>query len=150
MSTAHKLEPQTLPFDCEHALHLYLLNNLESLEPGLTLYGKENLDGLQFKCLGKKLDLLAEDREGGLVAIEIKFNYGTPESLGQILGYLAVIRRLRRFAGRRLRGLLVCRKASEHLLLAAEDNGSVAVYEYTPGLRFLHALEALSPIHIPE
>ena len=150
MSHARQLVEQSQPFENEHELHLYLLNNLETIEPGLTLYGKENLDGLQFKCLGKKLDLLAEDREGGLVAIEIKFNYGTPESMGQILGYLAVIRRLRRFAGRRLRGLLVCRKASEHLLLAAEDIGYVAVYEYTPELRFLHALEALTPIQIPE
>lgn len=78
MKRPRAVEAQPTPFDCEHDLHLYLLNNLEAIEPGLTLYGKENLEGLQFKCLGKKLDLLAVDRDDGLLAIELKFNYGSP------------------------------------------------------------------------
>ena len=148
MKPTRSSEPTPQRFEREHDLHLFLLNNLEIIEPELRLYGRESLDGLQFKCLGKKLDLLTEDTEGGLLAIEVKFNYGTPEALGQLLGYMAVINRLKRFSGRLLRGMIVCRKASDHLMIAAEDLGSVTVCEYTEEPRIVHVLRATNPVRI--
>lgn len=148
MNTPHSSEAQQRRFDCEHELHLYLLNNLEAIEPGLKLYGRETMDGLEFKCLGKKLDLLTEDRDDGLLAIEVKFNHGRSDALGQLLGYIAVIRRMRRFAGRTIRGLIVCSRPSEHLLLAAEDAQCVAIYEFAQDGSLIHHLEAARPVRI--
>jgi RecB family endonuclease NucS len=136
-------------FECEHDLHIYLLHNLEAIEPGLRLYGRDTMDGLQFKCLGKKLDLLAEQANGDLLAIELKYGDGRSDNVGQLFAYMAVIRRLWRFAGRNLRGLLICRKATEHLLLAAEDLGCISVSEYTQEPRIEPVLIAHAPIQIP-
>lgn len=62
---------------------------------------------------------------------------------------MAVIVRLKRFSGRQLRGMIVCRKASDHLMIAAEDLGSVTVCEYTNEPKIVHVLRAHTPIHIP-
>lgn len=141
-------DPMAL-FANESDLHLFLLENLYILESELQLYGQAELEGLQFPCAGRRLDLLAEDKYSGLLAIEVKFGVGAPDALGQILGYMAAIRRMRRFAGRYLRGLVVCGKATEMLLHAAEDAGSVSVYEWTQEPRILRVLEAVDPVLIP-
>ena len=141
-------EAQETRFQCEGDLQLFLLNNLYVLEPELRLYGRTTLEGLEFPCAGKRLDLLAEDRYGGLLAIEVKFNEGKTESLGQLLGYMASIRRMKRFEGRYLRGLVVCRKATEPLVEAAQDLAFVSVYEYTNEPRIVRILEAQDAIHI--
>jgi RecB family endonuclease NucS len=135
-------------FECEGDLQLFLLNNLYILEPGLRLYGRASLEGFEFPCAGKRLDILAEDRYSGLLAIEVKLNEARAEALGQLLGYIASIRRMKRFEGRYLRGLLVCRKANETLVNAAQDLAFVSVYEYTDEPKIVRVLDAQDAVHI--
>lgn len=136
------------PFTGETHLHRFLANNLRLIERGLTIYNSAAGEGHQFACGSKRLDILAEDQYTGLLAIEVKFRHASTEALGQLLGYMASIRRNPRFFDRHLRGLVLCKRADDVLLQAAEDQGNVSVYEWTNVPSVNRVLESQSPLHI--
>jgi RecB family endonuclease NucS len=129
-------------FKTEKELQNFLTVHPDLLEYGLRIYGDGFPIGSEFWCGGSHLDILAEDRYGGLVAIEIKLKMGLPAALGQLLGYMASIRRMPRFYGRHLRGLIVCQDATDLLLTAAEDQRNISVYEWTNQLTINRILDA--------
>jgi endonuclease NucS-like protein len=75
-------------FAYERDLQNYLARNLHVLEPGLTVYEQEGLEGIQFDAGGRFIDILAVDRNGGFVVIELKVSRGYDRVIGQLLRYV--------------------------------------------------------------
>lgn len=71
-------------FELERHLQESLRGEIEQLEPGLTI-----IDGGSERSVNSgDIDILAQDRSGALVVIELKRGLARREALGQITGYM--------------------------------------------------------------
>ena len=122
--------PEASQFAYEHDLRDYLAKNLEKLEPGLRLYDEEGITGIEFPAGGRFIDILAVDREGGLVAIELKVSKGYDRVIGQLLRYMGWIEKHQAEPGQRVRGMIIAREISEDLQLACARIRDVQLFEY--------------------
>jgi hypothetical protein len=117
-------------FLLERDLQLYLARNLERIEPGLTLYADEDGTGIEYDAGGRRIDILAKDRAGNLVVLELKVSKGYDRVVGQLLRYVNWVRLNLAEPGQRVRGLIICRSMSEDLRLACSSIPDVELYEY--------------------
>jgi endonuclease len=72
-------------FAFERDLRNYLVRNLGLIEPGLRLYDEEGITGVEFPVGGRFIDILALDRHGRYVVIELKVSRGYDRVVGQLL-----------------------------------------------------------------
>lgn len=118
-------------FLLEKDLQRYLAENLECIEPGLKLYEDEDLRGIEYEAGGgRRIDILAVDRSGAFVVIELKVSRGYDRVVGQLLRYMNWVRRDLADPGQKVRGIIVCRSMSEDLRLACSSIKDVELYEY--------------------
>ncbi|WP_372986723.1 endonuclease NucS domain-containing protein [Marinobacter sp.] len=117
-------------FAYEKDLQNYLAKNLHLLEPGLTLFEDEGINGLEFPAGGRFIDILATDSRGNFVVIELKVSKGYDRVVGQLLRYMAWIRKNQTESGQLVRGIIVARHISEDLLLACSGVQGVQLFEY--------------------
>lgn len=117
-------------FLLEQDLQRYLAENLDCIEPGLRLYEQDGVRGIEFDAGGRRIDILAEDRQGALVVIELKVSKGYDRVVGQLLRYMNWVHRELADPGQRVRGLIVCRAISEDLRLACASIPDVELLEY--------------------
>jgi len=120
-------------FKHERNMVAWLIERLELLEPGLDLY-EDVRPGKEYPCkmprtMGR-IDILAQDRRGGLVVIECKLGTAGPRALGQLLGYMGWVLEHLCTTGETVRGMLVVGRASKMLLCAVRAVPlPIAVYE---------------------
>lgn len=117
-------------FAYEHDLRDFLARNLHLIEPGLTLYEEEGIRGIEFPAGGRFIDILAVDRQGNYVVIELKVSRGYDRVIGQLLRYMGWIERNHAERGRGVRGMIVARNITEDLVLAAGRIANVELFEY--------------------
>ncbi len=117
-------------FAYEHDLRDYLARNLHLLEQGLRLYDEEGVTGVEFPAGGRFIDILAVDRQGNLVVIELKVSKGYDRVLGQLLRYMGWIERHHADPGQTVRGVIVDKAISEDLKLACTRIRDVTLFEY--------------------
>jgi endonuclease len=117
-------------FLLEKDLQRYLAENLDCIEPGLSLYQEDGIGGVEFDAGGRRIDILAVDLHGALVVIELKVSKGYDRVVGQLLRYMNWIRKELADPGQRVRGLIVCRAMSEDLRLACASIQDVELLEY--------------------
>lgn len=117
-------------FAYESDLRDYLSKNLPILESGLRLYEEEGITGVEFPVGGRFIDLLAVDARGGFVVIELKVSRGYDRVVGQLLRYMAWIRKNLAEPNQTIRGMIVAREISEDLLLACSFLPNVELFEY--------------------
>ena len=117
-------------FLLERDLQLYLEKNLECIEAGLKLYEDDGIRGFEFDAGGRRVDLLALDRNGNFVVIELKVSKGYDRVVGQLLRYMNWVRRELAEPGQRVRGIIVCRAVSADLRLACDSISDVELCEY--------------------
>ena len=123
--------PGSTEFLLERDLQRYLADNLGCIESGLRLYEEDGLRGFEFDAgNGRRIDLLAVDRSGALVVLELKVSRGYDRVVGQLLRYMNFVRRDVAEIGQRVRGIIICRKMSEDLRLACASIGDVELFEY--------------------
>ena len=126
------------PFASEAEMRDHIAANLGDLEPGLALH-QRHPNTIEFKCsdvngqpFRGRIDILASDRQGGLVVIECKNGTAHASALGQLLGYIAWLKAwFPSFQGR-VRGFIVASSASPFLLRAIElvPDIQIRVYEH--------------------
>jgi hypothetical protein len=80
-------------FAFERDLRNYLAKNLNSLEKGLTLFHDEEFSGIEFPVGGRFIDILATDSQSNYVIIELKVSRGYDRVVGQILRYMAWVKK---------------------------------------------------------
>ena len=117
-------------FAYEKDLQNFLAKNLSSLEEGLRLYEDEAINGIEFPVGGRSIDILAVDKNNAYVVIELKVSRGYDRVVGQILRYMAWIRKHHAEAGQKVRGIVVAREISEDIMLACSEAGNIDLFEY--------------------
>jgi len=119
-------------FAYESHLQDYLKNNLSVIEPGLKLYKDEEDDtivGVEFDAGGKRIDILAVDKNGNYVIIELKVSKGYEKVIGQILRYRAWIRK-NLASEQSIRGIIIAKVITDDLKLAASETEDIELFEY--------------------
>ena len=119
-------------FAYESHLRDYLKNNLHIIEPGLKLYRDEEdstITGVEFEAGGKRIDILAVDKDNNYVIIELKVSRGYEKVIGQIIRYSAWVRM--NLAGEQgIRGVIIAKVITDDLKLAASETKDIELFEY--------------------
>lgn len=120
----------------EHDMEVSLVNNLDQLEPGMRLYSTDEIRGQQVDTgIVGRLDLLAKDREGKLVVIELKVGRADDRAIAQTMRYMGwVLRELS--DGKPVRGILVAREFSDGAKFAAMAAPNLTLQEYRVAFTF--------------
>ena len=113
-------------------LQRYLAENLGCIEAGLTLFEDEDISGLEYPAGGgRRIDILAVDKTGSFVVLELKVEKGYDRVVGQLLlRYMNWVRKELAEPGQRVRGTIICRTMSEDLRLASASIKDVELFEY--------------------
>jgi len=121
-------------FAFEKDLQNYLAKNLEHIEAGLKLYEEEEITGLEFPAGGRFIDILAVDKTGGLVVIELKVSRGYDRVIGQLLRYMGWVSE-NMDTPQPVRGIIVANTITNDLKLAASKLADVSLVEYELSFR---------------
>jgi len=70
------------------------------------------------------------DKDNNYVVIELKVSRGYDRVVGQLLRYMAWIRKNHADAGQQVRGVIIAREISGDLLLACSEVPDITLYEY--------------------
>jgi hypothetical protein len=117
-------------FAYERDLRNFLSKNLHVLEVGLKLFEDEGITGVEFPAGGRFIDILAVDKSGSYVVIELKVSRGYDRTVGQVLRYMGWVERHQADPGQKVRGIIVAKEMSEDLLLAVARVPDIELYEY--------------------
>jgi hypothetical protein len=113
----------------------YIVNNLDQIEEGLTIYSEEGLDGRQYNTDVGRVDILALDKNGNFVAIELKAGIAKYHAIGQILSYISWIRR--NLAGKKeVKGIIIARDFDDKLKYATQELPNIALKKYNVRFEF--------------
>ena len=77
------------------------------------------------------IDILATDKDNNYVVIELKVSRGYDRVVGQILRYMAWIKKFQADETQKVRGIIIARDMSEDLILACSDIPNIDLYEYS-------------------
>ena len=114
----------------ESDLRDFLSKNLGLIESGLELHEEEGVRGVEFPAGGRYVDILAKDKAGDFVVIELKVSRGYDRVVGQLLGYVSWVIENLAEEGQSVRGFIIARNISDDLLLACRHISGVELFEY--------------------
>jgi RecB family endonuclease NucS len=117
-------------FAYEKDLQNFLSKNLHQIEPGLKLYEEEDVTGIEFPAGNRYIDILSLDKKNDYVIIELKVSRGYDRVIGQILRYIAWIKKNHAEVDQNVRGIIIAREITEDLLLACSEIPDIDLYEY--------------------
>jgi endonuclease len=112
----------------ERDLQEYISRDLSRLGGGLKLYTGEGLTGREISTEAGKIDILAVDTKNTLVVIELKANKASPNALGQILGYMASIKK--ELEADTVRGIIVAEDFDKKLQLAVTQVSNISLIKF--------------------
>lgn len=117
-------------FAYERDLRDFLAKHPSIIEPGLRLYEQEGIRGVEYPVGGRFVDILCVDAENRLVVIELKVSRGYDRVVGQLLRYMAWVRKHEVEPGQGVRGIIIAREISDDLRLACSGVSDVELFEY--------------------
>jgi RecB family endonuclease NucS len=115
-------------FALESHLRDFLARDLERIEPGLKLYNSEDQGGVEYSIDGGRIDILAVDRTGRFVVIELKLSQGRNKVLGQILYYMGWVDD--NLGNGPCRGIVIANEISKELSTAVSRVPDVSLCKY--------------------
>jgi hypothetical protein len=113
----------------EAHLRDYLAKNLGRIEQGLYLYNQGGKPGVEYPIDAGRIDILAVDKDGQLVVIELKVSRGTNKAVGQLLYYMGWVDKHLCKDGR-CRGVIIAREIKDDLRLAVQRVQGVSLRRY--------------------
>lgn len=122
-------------FGLERDLEEYISRNLDQIEPDLKLYSNGSVSGRQYITEVGRIDLLAVDKTGSFVVIELKAGKAIDHVVGQILGYMSHVRKSLA-NGKEVRGIIVADDFDDRLKYAAEEIPKLALKKYLAKFEF--------------
>ena len=117
-----------LEFALEAHLRDFLARNLDRIEVGLRLYTSSDLNGKEFPVDRGRIDLLAVDRAGKYVVIELKVSQGRNKALGQLLYYMGWIDQ--HMGNGPCRGFIIASDITEELTVAVSRVSGISLAKY--------------------
>ncbi len=117
-------------FAYEKDLQNFLSRNLHLIEPGLKLFEDDGINGIEYPVGRRYIDILAIDKNNNYVVIELKVSRGYDRVIGQLLRYVAWIKKNQTEEGQNVRGIIIAREISEDLSLASDGLSNVELFEY--------------------
>jgi endonuclease len=122
-------------FAAEAHLRDYLALHLTEVEPGLELYTEEDgTDGIEYQTDVGRIDILAIDKSGRFVVIELKVDDAPDKVCGQLLRYMGWVKR-HLADGQPVRGIIIGQFLSDKVRYAMADVPLVDLHEYELSLR---------------
>lgn len=117
-------------FAAEDHLRDYLEANLNVIEDGLQLYTSEDeRTGVEFVTPIGRIDILAVDKDGGLLVIELKVDRGPDYASAQLMRYMNWLR-VHVAGNKRVRGCIIARNISDKIRYALADARDTFLMEY--------------------
>jgi len=130
-SAAQEQAAEVASITVERDLRKYLVLNLESLEPGLTITGEEYpTEGGRMR-----IDILAKDASGGFVVIELKAGVADISTFGQISAYVGWVKQNLARSGN-VRGIIVANDFDERMRYAVESSPHIKLKQYKLEFQF--------------
>jgi hypothetical protein len=126
---------EEISFGLERDLEEYISRNLKQLGEGLTLYSGEGSSGRQYSTDVGRIDLLAVDKEGNFVVIELKAGLATDRVVGQVLGYMRYVRK-NLAKEKDVRGIIVADEFDERLQYAVAEIPKLKLKKYLVKFEF--------------
>ena len=117
-------------FAYERDLKNFLAKNIQILGSDIRLYEDEDINGIEFPVGGRFIDILAVDGNNDYVVIELKVSRGYDRVIGQLMRYMAWIKKNMAEPGQNVKGVIVARSISEDLLLAFSLISNIKLFEY--------------------
>ncbi len=77
-----------------------------------------------------RIDLLAQDKDGKVVVIELKAGKARDNALGQLLGYMGCISVSEKFNGKEVRSILIASHFEQRVIYAARGLSNVKLVKY--------------------
>lgn len=114
----------------ERDIEDHLVGNLEAIEEGLTLIGR------QYSTDVGRIDILAEDGNGDRVVIEVKVGEAKDSAIGQVARYLGWFARQ---DGKTPRGILIAAEFPEGVRFAATTMPNLELLTYKVSFSFERA-----------
>ena len=108
----------------------FLARNLHVIRSSVAVYEDGDIRGVEFPVGGRFIDILAVENEEDLVVIELKVSKGYDRALGQLLRYMAWIKKYLAEPNQRVKGMIIARTVSEDLRLAVSIVNDVELFEY--------------------
>ena len=105
-------------FAYEKDLQNFLTKNMDQIEEGLTLYQDGERNGVEFPAGRRRIDILANDKNGDLVVIELKVSRGPDRTLGQIQYYLGWVKQNIAKDSQKVRGIIIASDIDDELQMA--------------------------------
>lgn len=118
-------------FAYERDLQNFLVKNLHLIEHGLKLYEEDGINGIEYPVGGRRIDILAVDKDGALVVIELKVSKGHDRVIGQILRYLGWIKKNLAAENQHVRGIIIAKEITDDLQLACTMTSDISLREYS-------------------
>jgi endonuclease len=120
----------------ERDMEASLVTALQQLEPGMVLYSKDDVRGQQLDTgIVGRLDLLAIDRGGEFVVVELKVGRADDRAVAQTMRYMGWVQR-ELASGKPVRGILVAREFSDGAKFAAFALPTLMLKEYRVAFTF--------------
>lgn len=115
-------------FAAETDLRDFLAKNLNCIEAGLTLCKTAEQNGVEFPVDDGRIDILAVDRKGRYVVIELKVGKGRNRAVGQLLYYMGWVDK--NLGKEPCRGLIIAKDIPDSLILAVQRAPGVTLARY--------------------
>ena len=121
----------------ERTLRKYLMNNLESLEPGLKIFQDGERIGEEYSIeAGRmRIDILAKDVTGSYVVIELKAEVADQSTFGQISAYMGWVKKNLARDGV-IRGIIVANDFDDRIKYAAQSVTNIKLKRYKIDFQF--------------
>ena len=120
-------EQEETVISLEKDLETFIFANITRVKEGLSPYQGES--GRQFAVDSGRIDILAKDKEGNFIVMELKAGTATDAVLTQTLAYMADIRR-KLSTERDVKGIIIAHDFSSRLITATSLLTNVELMKY--------------------
>lgn len=114
----------------EDELEARLRNGSDIFGVNLKIYRRKGAYGQQFIIPVGRLDLLAEDDEGGLYVIELKKDSGYDDAFAQTKQYVDYLEKSDLAAGKPVKGIICLSEPTPELIKAVKGDDRISLFEY--------------------
>jgi len=128
-------EEDEFSISLEKDIQRYLAEHLNEIEDGLTIYSDDEHEGIEYPINAGRIDILAKDKNGNFVVIEIKAKRANKTALAQILSYMGALKE--KFGdGIGIRGILVAKDFDNAIIHATKVVPNIELVKYSVFFKF--------------